>query len=58
MIKQESGKEPPHKKVYDIAIALIRFGINTMPSLDTMIKFIDEEWESTNPQICREVIKE
>jgi hypothetical protein len=58
MIKQKFGKESPHKRVYDITTALIRFGINSMPSLDTMIKFLDEERESINPLICREVLKE
>ncbi len=58
MIKQEFGKKSPHKKVHDITTALIRFDINTVPSLHTMIKFLGEERESVNPQICREEIKE
>jgi hypothetical protein len=44
--------------VYDITAVMIRIGINPMPSLDTIIKILDGERESINPQICREVIKD
>ncbi len=58
MIKQEFGNNSPHKKVHDVTTALIRIGINTMPSTDTMIKFLYEEWESINPETRLELTRD
>ncbi len=51
MINSEFGKNSPFKEVHNVTTALIRIGINIMPSIVMMKTFLDEERESIGPQI-------
>ena len=56
MIKYLFGDTSEYKEVHDVAVALINLGINTMPSIDTLLRFLEEEPKSINQQIPSDIV--
>ena len=57
MIKHLFGDTSDYKEVHDVAVALIKLGINTMPSINTLLKFLETEPTSINQQIPSDMIE-
>ena len=56
MIKHLFGDISEYKEVHDVAVALIKLGINTMPPINTQLKFLDEKPNSINQQMPSDMI--
>jgi hypothetical protein len=56
MIKYLFGDTSEYKEVYDVAVALIKLGINTMPPINTQLKFLEEKPNSINQQMPSDMI--
>ena len=57
LIKQEFPNNSPKNEVYQIATAMIRAKLNSIPSRDTMLTFLEEERDVIEPKLPSDLYK-